>query len=130
MAANETHFCNRSSIAELAVLYPQRTVAFYPRPDSRRPRYRGGPVDYLQGIYYALLEGRFLFDFVHEGNLDAATLQKYRALLLPNAAYLSDSQCEVIRKYVDGGGSLLATFETSRYDEWGNQRPDFQLADV
>lgn len=130
LAANETHFCNRSSIAELAVLYPQRTVAFYPRPDSRRPRYRGGPVDYLQGIYYALLEGRFLFDFVHEGNLDAANLKKYRALLLPNAAYLRDAQCEAIRQYVRGGGSLLATFETSRYNEWGDPRSDFELADV
>jgi len=130
LANNETHFRNRSSIADLAVLYPQRTVAFYSRPESRRPRYRGGSVDYLQGLYYALLEGRFLFDFVHEGNLDATSLQKYRALLVPNAAYLSDGQCEAIRRYVNGGGSLLATFETSRHTEWGDPRPDFQLADV
>src|SRR5438034_9876226 len=130
LAANETHFRNRSSIADLAVLYPQRTVAFYSRPESHRPRYRGGPVDYLQGLYYALLEGRFLFDFVHEGNLDATNLKKYRALLLPNTAYLSNAQCEVVRQYVRGGGSLLATFESSRYNEWGDARPDFQLADV
>ncbi len=130
LANNETHFRNRSSIADLAVLYPQRTVAFYSRPDSRRPRHRGGPVDYLQGLYYALLEGRFLFDFLHEGNLDAAIPQKYRALLVPNAAYLSDGQCEAIRRYVNGGGSLLATFETSSYTEWGDPRADFQLADL
>lgn len=130
LAVNEPHFRNRRSIADVAVLYPQRSVAFYSRPESRRVRYRGGPVDYLQGLYYALLEGRVLFDFVHEGNLDAATLRNYRALLLPNAAYLSDGQCAAIREYVNGGGSLLATFETSRYDEWSNQRPDFQLADI
>ncbi|HTD24654.1 MAG TPA: alpha-amylase family protein [Terriglobales bacterium] len=130
LAANETHFRNRRPIAELAVLYPQRTVAFYSRPDSRRPPYRGAPTDYLQGLYYALLEGRFLFDFVHEGNLDLAALRKYRALLIPNAAYLSDGQCQIIRQYVAGGGSLLATFETSRYTEWGDLRPDFQLADI
>src|SRR2546423_917906 len=130
LADNEAHFRNRSSLADLAVLYPQRTVAFYSRPESKRPRYRGGPVDYLQGLYYALLEGRFVFDFVHEGNLDAASLQKYRALLLPNAAYLSDAACESIRQYVRVGGSLLATFETSRYTEWGDARPDFQLGDI
>jgi hypothetical protein len=130
LAANEPHFRNRSSVADLAVLYPQHTVAFYSRPESRRPRYRGGPVDYLQGLYYALLEGRFVFDFVHEGNLDATNLKKYRALLVPNAAYLSDAQCEAIREYVNVGGSLLATFETSRYNEWGELRSDFQLADV
>jgi len=130
IAQNQAHFRNRTSVAELAVLYPQRTVAFYSRPESHRPGYRGGPVDYLQGLYYALLEGRFLFDFVHESNLDQAALKKYRALLIPNAAYLGDRQCEVIRSYVNDGGSLLATFETSRYDEWGNARPDFQLADI
>jgi len=130
IADNQAHFRNRSSVADLAVLYPQRTVAFYSRPESHRPRYRGGPIDYLQGLYFALLEGRFVFDFVHESNLDESALKKYRALLIPNAAYLSDRQCEVIRGYVNSGGSLLATFETSRYDEWGNPRPDFQLADM
>src|SRR5256884_2734000 len=50
------------TIADVAVLYPQRTVAFYSRPESKRPRYRCGPIDYLQGLYYALLEGRFFFD--------------------------------------------------------------------
>lgn len=130
IAENEAHFRNRSSLADLAVLYPQRTVAFYSRPESHRPRHRGGPIDYLQGLYYALIEGRFLFDFIHESDLEEAPLNRYRALLIPNAAYLSDGHCEVIRKYVNSGGSLLATFETSRYDEWGNLRSDFQLADI
>jgi len=130
IADNEAHFRNRSSLADLAVLYPQRTIAFYSRPESHRPRYRGGSTDYVQGLYYALLEGRFLFDFIHESNLEEAPLNRYRALLIPNAAYLSDRHCEAIRKYVNSGGSLLATFETSRYDEWGNLRPDFQLADI
>ena len=130
LAANETHFRNWRSIADLAVLYPQRTVAFYSRPEAVRPRCRGGPIDYLQGLYYALLEGRFFFDLVHEGGLDAVALRKYRALLIPNAAYLGDAQCEAIRQYVKEGGSLLATFETSRYTQWGDPRPDFQLADV
>jgi Hypothetical glycosyl hydrolase 6 len=130
IAANEAHFRNRRSIADIAMLYPQRTVAFYSRPESRRPRHRGGPVDYLQGLYYALLEGRFCFDFIHEGNLEESALRKYRALLIPNAAYLGDGPCEAIRQYVKGGGSLLATFETSCFNEWGEPRADFQLADI
>jgi len=107
------------SIADVAVLYPQRTVAFYP-----------SGADYLQGLYYALIEGRFIFDFVHEDNLAPEVLQKYRALLIPNGAYLSDQHCRHVRDFVASGGSLLATFETSHYDEWGDRRPDFALADV
>ena len=83
-----------------------------------------------QGIYEALLSGRFAFDFVHEDRLDLERLAKYRALLLPNIAMLSDRQCQQIRDYVQSGGSLMASFETSLYDENLNRRADFGLADV
>src|SRR5262249_15058086 len=49
---------------------------------------------------------------------------------IPNGAYLSDTECERIRQYVTSGGSLFATFETSRYNEWGDKRNDFSLADL
>jgi hypothetical protein len=81
-------------------------------------------------LYYALLEGRFLFDFVHQENLAPRILQKYRALLIPNAAYLSDLQCRQIRDFAASGGSLFATFETSRYNEWGDPRLGFGLNDL
>jgi hypothetical protein len=84
----------------------------------------------LQGLYYALLEGRFIFDFVHQDDVGPESLKKYRALLIPNAAYLSDKQCEQIRDYAASGGSVLATFETSRYNEWGDKRSDFALTDL
>ena len=132
LANNEPHFRNTRSIADIAVLYPQRTIAFYRSSGAGAWRgvERAQTADYLQGLYYALLEGRFAFDFVHEDDLRSETLQRYRALLIPNAAYLSDDHCRQIREYVAGGGSLLATFETSRYSEWGDARSDFGLGDV
>ena len=128
LTANEPQFRNQLSIADLAVLYPQSTIAF----DRRRAGGDRGvnSADYLQGLYYALLEGRFLFDFVHQENLSASTLPRYRALLVPNAAYLRDRECEAIRQYAQSGGSVLATFETSRYNEWGDARQDLGLADI
>jgi Hypothetical glycosyl hydrolase 6 len=133
LADNEAHFRNKRSIADLAVLYPQNTIAFYKSgsgPGSWRGAERSQTSDYLQGLYYALLEGRFLFDFVHQEDLTPEVLRKYRALLIPNAAYLSDKQCEQIRQYAASGGSVWATFETSRYNEWGDARSDFALADL
>ena len=83
-----------------------------------------------KGIYDALLRGRFAFDFVHEDRLDPEHLSKYRALLLPNIAMLSDRQCQQIRDYVQSGGSIMASFETGLYDENLNPRADFGLADL
>jgi hypothetical protein len=124
IAREERHFVNRRSVANIGVVFGQRTNAFY------RPPGGGDVTEFLQGLYYALLEGRFFFDFVHEDDLDPATLRKYRALLLPNLALLSDEQCRRIAAYAQGGGSLLATFETGRYGEWGERRPRLGLGDV
>jgi hypothetical protein len=124
MARHDAHFRNKESVAKLGVVMGQRTHLFYQPPRGALMR------EYMDGLYYALLEGRFLFDFVHEDKLASADLAKYSALLLPNTALLSDAQCAQLRDYVAAGGSLLATFETSLYDERNQQRSDFGLADV
>ncbi len=102
----------------------QRTNLFYKPP-------KGVVVtNYMDGLYSALLEGRFLFDFVHEEKLSADELQKYKALILPNVALLSDKQCQQIVQFAGRGGSVLATFETSLYDERNRKRSDFGLANM
>src|SRR5207248_7736569 len=45
-------------------------------------------------------------------------------------AALSDEQCRQLRAFVERGGGLVATFETSLCDESGARRPDFGLADL
>ena len=124
IAQNEEHFVNEASLANLAVVWSQSTNAFY------KPPGRGDTTDYLQGMYQVLLEGRFLFDLVHEDDLTPDILAKYKGLILANAAVLSDKQCQQLRDYVSGGGSLLATFETGFYDANGKPRPDSGLADL
>jgi hypothetical protein len=45
-------------------------------------------------------------------------------------AALSDAQCEQLGAFVSNGGSLIATYETSLYDEQGKRRNNFALADL
>ncbi len=124
LAKHEKHLFNKQPIANLGVVMGQRTQLFYKTP------YKGSSQQYIDGIYYALLDGRFLFDFVHEDDLGPENLKKYKALILPNTALLSDEQCAQLKAYVNSGGSLLATFETSMYTERNQRRKDFGLADV
>ena len=59
---------------------------------------------------------------VHDRLLDAEHIDRFKVLILPNIAALSDAQCEQLREFVERGGSLVATHETSLYDEWGVRR--------
>jgi hypothetical protein len=124
LAKHDTHLRNNRSVANIGVVMGQRTQAFYKHPGQ------GEGMDYVQGLYYALIEGRFAFDFVHEDDLGAENLKKYRALLLPNIALLSDAQCQQLRDFAKSGGSLMASFETSMYTERNQRRTEFGLADV
>ena len=72
----------------------QSTHLFY------KPQAGANMQQFLNGMYYALLEGRFLFDFVHEDRMESERLSKYSALILPNIAMLSDAQCDQLRAYV------------------------------
>jgi len=123
-AKHDAHFVNKRTVAKLGVVMGQRTHLFY------KPQQDATMQQFLHGMYYALLEGRFGFDFVHEDRMDAEHLAKYSALILPNIAVLSDAQCEQLRVFASRGGSLLATFETSLYDEQNQPRANFGLADV
>lgn len=86
--------------------------------------------DHSQGMYHALIEDRMPFEMVNDRLLDAEHLKPFKLLILPNIAVLSAEQCSQLRDFVEGGGSIVATFETSLYDETGRRRTDFGLADL
>jgi len=127
-ARHDAHFKTRRSIANIGVVIGQSTQLLYPGPATVHSRTYMQETTY--GIYDALLQGRFAFDYVHEDRLAPERLSKYRLLILPNISMLSDHQCEQIATFVKAGGSVMASFETSLYDENLNRRPDFGLKDL
>jgi hypothetical protein len=122
----ERYFRNTEPIARVGIVYSQQTAQFHAGP-QRMQRLVEQPTD---GMYQALVEARIPFEMVHEKMLDAENIDKFKVLLLPNIAALSDAQCQQLRDYVTRGGSLVATYETSLYDEMGNQRSDFALGSL
>jgi hypothetical protein len=67
---------------------------------------------------------------IDDVTLEREPLARYRAIFLPNVACMSERAAARLRDYVQAGGALFATFETSLYDDTGLRRKDFALADV
>jgi hypothetical protein len=122
---HERYLRNESPLARVALLFSEQTETFHPgvAPGDRAE-------DHVLGMYHALVESRVPFEMVHEAFLQPERLDRFKLLILADAAALSDAQCAAIRSYVDRGGSVLATFASSLYDEIGNRRADFGLADL
>jgi hypothetical protein len=123
--ANEKYLRNENSLARVGLVYSQQTGAYYGFPDARAK-----VEDPSLGFYHALVEARIPFEMVHDQLLDNEHLSQLRTLILPNIACLSDAQCEQISAFVRNGGGIVATLETSLYNETGTRRSDFGLASL
>ncbi len=75
-----------------------------------------------------LTETNIPYDTVLDADL-TENLSRYKLLILPNAACLSNDQVAGIRRYVEKGGKVIATHDLARYDETGAKRNRSALAD-
>jgi len=122
---NQKYLCNEKSLARVGLVYSQQTGTYYGFPDERAK-----VEDPILGFYQALVEARIPFEMVHDQMLDSAQVSQYRTLILPNIACMSDEQCAQIKAFVRNGGGIVATLETSLYDQTGTRRSDFGLASL
>jgi hypothetical protein len=122
---NDRYLRNEEALARVAMVYSQQTAKFYGGPQARAK-----VEDHSLGYYQALIEARIPFEMAHDGLLDAEHTAAYNVLVLPNIAALSNAQCAQIREFVARGGGVVATYETSLYDERGVRRTDFGLAEL
>ncbi len=115
-----------SSKPQVGVLVNDQTIKWY-AGENFVPQAYG---NYYHGAFNLLkslaIEPEPFLDWAMTPEL----LQRYAMIYAPNAACLSDAQCAMLRRYVEGGGSLIATHLTSVCDELGRPRQDFGLAEV
>lgn len=114
-----------------ALLVSEQTRQFYAYQDIAE-RF----LPHVFGSFRTAMEEHFPLRLVNDwdlaGNPDAnhAALKHFKVLVLAGAAALSDEQILAIRNFVEAGGGLVATGESSLCDELGRPRPDFALADL
>jgi putative glycosyl hydrolase-like family 6 (GHL6) protein len=123
---NDAFLVDRRPVATVGVVWTQRNTDFYGREAAEErtalPQ---------RGVRDALIRARIPSLPVHADHVERdAAAHGLALLILPNVSALSDAQCAAIRRFVERGGGLLATGESSLYDEWGERRDDFALADL
>jgi hypothetical protein len=124
-AAHERYLIHDHPIARVAIVYSQTTAWFYGGKEAQSK-----VEDYALGWCGMLTESRIPFEMVHEKMLTPDNLGRFRTLILPNIACLSDMQAQQIRSFVHAGGSIIATYDTSLFREDGSRRTDFALGDL
>lgn len=110
-----------------ALLMSDDTRTFYGRePGKVEERYLAN----VLGTYRATLEEHLPTTVINDWNLTGEGLRPYQVLTLPNAACLTPEAAAAVRQYVEEGGGLVASIDTSAFDDFGEPRADFLLADV
>lgn len=108
-----------------ALLVSEQTRQFYAYKDIPE-RF----LSHLFGAFRAGMEEHLPLSLINDWDLEPKKLSRHAVLILANAAALSDDQARAVRDYVQAGGGLVATTETSLCDALGRPRRDFALADV
>jgi hypothetical protein len=137
-AKHAPYYKNTRSEARIALVWSDTTANFYAGSaaqliDVTRVPARsnlGNLEQEFWGLTEALVRAHAPFDVIDDYTLEHAALDRYRVIFLPNVACLSDSVAARLGDYVERGGNLFTTFETSRYDAVGAPRPDFALAEL
>ncbi len=115
---NFDYYRDINNVADVAVLHSYATMGF----NNDRPAVS------TMLFEQALIQGKVPFDIIFDDNLK--DLSKYRVLALPDQECLTDEQMNLIRRFVHGGGGLVATEGTSLYTTWRQRRRDFGLKDL
>ncbi|MGC8971071.1 MAG: beta-galactosidase trimerization domain-containing protein [bacterium] len=76
-----------------------------------------------EGYFTALTRNHIMFDIILDEDLSLERLSKYKVLVIPDFACLSDRQWREIEEFVREGGSLITSFDAGLYDEKGE--PNF-----
>lgn len=122
--ANEKFLINRKPVATVGVIWSQQNQDFYGRDESELM------VELpWRGITQALIRAHIPHLPVHADQIDREA-KNLSMLVLPNLGVMTDDQLASVRRFVEGGGGLLATGESSLYNEWGDRRSDYALDDL
>lgn len=136
---HEAVYQGTRSAAKVALFYSYETEKAWSLPVAASDFYGpggkaregiGNPWEASFGFADLLTRAHLPYDLVSDLDLSIAALARYDSVILPSVGCMSPTTADALRVYVRRGGTLLATFNSSLYDEKGRLHRDFALADV
>ncbi len=111
----------------IALVMSDNTNCFYGRSAGlNEERYLSN----VLGMFRMAMEEHLGVTVINDWNLTTEDLSRYKVLLLPNTACLAKAQADAVREFVGNGGGLVASTDTSLFDDLGDPRGSYTLADV
>jgi hypothetical protein len=111
---------------QVGVLTGAQTIQWYKGEKFVAENYH----NYFYGAFQLMKDLGYDAEPFLDFEMTSERLAKYRFTFVPNGVCLSEAQCSMLTKYVEDGGTLLATHLTSVADEFGRLRKDYGLADL
>ncbi|MEX1239037.1 MAG: Tat pathway signal protein, partial [Cyclobacteriaceae bacterium] len=122
--ANEQYLINRLPIGTVGVVWSQENTDFFGRDDADTL------VDQpWNGITQALIRARIPYQPVHADHINRDA-SKFSLLILPNLGSMTVDQVASVKRFVERGGNLFATGESSLFNESGDSLNDYALSDL
>ena len=123
---NREYYGERTSLANIALVFSQNS---YWQDNPLKPGQRRSYTSFL-GMGRALVAAGLHFDVILDKRITPELLKQYDLLVLPDVNEMSEQTAGRIRSYVRDGGGIVATFQTSLFDDQGRQRDEYALSDV
>lgn len=114
---NEGVFADARTVAPVAIVFSGQSL-----------RLTGN--DELFGFIEAMLNHQIPFTFLPAEYVTADRLANLDVVVLPNVCSLSDEAVAALRAFVERGGGIVASYETSLFDGQGKRRDTLALSDV
>jgi hypothetical protein len=117
IADNEDVLSGTESMAVIGLLYPRKSQALRGMNDTE-----------FRGVMELLGHTHECYDVIDP--IVTEKVNRYKMLVLPDAAFLSDDEIAVIKKYVKAGGHLIVSGECASITEKSPELSDSKLAEV
>ncbi|MBU0478454.1 beta-galactosidase trimerization domain-containing protein [bacterium] len=112
--------------ANIGILFSLDTSLYNPKRNTHEWIYG------FTGLCTALTDSHIPYRIIIDEDMDIKRLKELdlKTVMLLNTGNLSDKAVKAIREFVNAGGTLIASGDASLYDNQGNQRKDFGLAEL